>query len=55
MSHHPAIQQILMDTCKEYNVEYIALSPIQIWKEMIHNFGTPKSLFEEIVIYSGGL
>lgn len=54
-SHHPAIQQILIETCKEFNVDYIAGSPLQIYKEMIHTFATPQALFQEVLVYSGGI
>jgi len=54
-SHHSQIQQILMQTCEEFNVRYATGNPLQIYKEMVESFRTPQSLMKEIVVYSGGL
>jgi len=51
-SHHPAIQKILMKTCKEYDVKYVAGGFWQIYKEMVVSFSTPRALLEEVSVYS---
>jgi len=50
-SHHPAIQRILMETCKEYDVKYVAGNFWQIYKEMVTSFSTPRALLEEVSVY----
>ena len=53
-SHHPAAQRIIMETCKEFNVQYVAAdSPVTIYREMIHSFRTPRSLYQSIMLYGG--
>mmetsp|Transcript_21351 Transcript_21351/g.51425 ORF Transcript_21351/g.51425 Transcript_21351/m.51425 type:complete len:481 (-) Transcript_21351:114-1556(-) len=54
-SHHPAIQKILIKTCKEFNVQYITKDPVTIYCEMVRSFASPQSLFKEINIYGGGV
>jgi len=54
-SHHPKIQSILIETCAELGVQYRAGSFGEIYKEMIHSFRTPRSLMQEVIVYSGGL
>lgn len=54
-SHHPAIQQILMETCAEFNIKYTIGTASSIYKEMIHSFTTPQSLLQEISVYAGGI
>ena len=55
-SHHPAAQAILMKTCAEMGVEYVAAeSALKIWKEMIHSFASPRSLYKSIMVYGGEL
>jgi len=55
-SHHQAAQAILMQACKEHNIEYVvADSPVTIYKEMIHSFSTPQSLCKAILVYGGDL
>ena len=34
-SHHPAIQKILIKTCKEFDVQYITKDPFSIYCEMV--------------------
>lgn len=51
-SHHSAIQRILMDTCKEYDVKYVAGSFWPIYKEMVVSFSSPRALLEEVSVYS---
>jgi len=55
MSHHPHIQQILMDTCKKFGVQYVAGDVSKLYLEMVESFRTPRSLMQEIIVYSGGL
>merc|ERR1712083_1112404 len=43
-SHHSAIQRILMETCKEYDVKYVAGSFWPIYKEMVVSFSSPRAL-----------
>ena len=53
-SHHPAAQRIIMETCREFNVKYVAAdSPVTIYREMIHSFRTPRSLYKSIMLYGG--
>lgn len=55
-SHHYHAQQILMRTCAEMGVKYVAAdSPWTIYKEMIHSFKHPRSLYKEIMVYGGGM
>ena len=54
-SHHPAIQRILIKTCKEFGLDYIVKSPVDIYREMIRTFASPTSLMQEIMVYGGGL
>jgi linoleoyl-CoA desaturase len=54
-SHHPAIQSILFEACREFGVTYITSNPVSIYREMISSFASPKSLFKEIHIYGGGI
>jgi fatty acid desaturase len=54
-SHHPAIQHILIETCKEFNVKYVTSDPITIYKQMIRSFSTPSSLMKEIIVNAGGI
>ena len=55
MSHHSAMQKILIQTCAEFDITYKVGHPLTIYKEMVHSFTTPQSLFQEISVYSGGL
>ena len=53
---HPAAQMILLETCKEFGVRYEAAgSAWSVYKEMIHSFANPRSLYKEILVYGGGL
>jgi len=53
-SHHPAAQSIIMQTCAECNIKYVAAdSPLTIYKEMVHSFATPRSLYKAIMVYGG--
>jgi len=55
-SHHPAAQAIVMSTCREFGIKYEAAeSPVRIYKEMIHSFASPRSLYKSIMVYGGGL
>jgi len=54
-SHHPAIQQLLLETCKEHGIKYTTGSFIGIYKEMVTSFSTPRSLYETITVYGGGV
>merc|ERR1712046_65166 len=45
-SHHPAAQAIVMKTCADFNIRYVAPpSPFTLWKEMVYSFSTPQSLY----------
>ena len=55
-SHHHAAQQIVMQACQEHNVKYVAAdSPWTIYKEMVHSFASPRSLYKSILVYGGDL
>lgn len=55
MSHHPAIQRILVDTCREFGIKYVTGHPLTIYLEMVRSFSTPLSLFQSARVYGGGL
>ena len=55
MSRHMGIQAILMKTCKEFGIKYVVGNPASIWKQMVHNFSTPRSLLKSIRTYSGAI
>ena len=45
-----------MQTCAEFGVKYVAAdSPVTIYKEMIHSFRTPRSLYKSLMVYGGDL
>lgn len=55
-SHHPALQRILIATCKEFGIEYsVTLSAAEIYRQMLRTFSTPQSLMQEIMVYGGGI
>lgn len=54
-SHHPAIQEILIETCKEFRIDYVIASPLEIYIQMVHSFASPASLMQEILVYGGGI
>lgn len=54
-SHHPAIQQILLRTCAEFGIVYYAGQFWSIYRGMISAFSTPRSLLQEVLVYSGGI
>ena len=55
-SHHPAAQRIVMQTCREHGVKYVAAdSPAQIYREMVQSFATPQSLCKAILVYGGDI
>ena len=55
-SHHHAAQAILMATCAEMGVKYVAAdSPLTIYKEMVHSFKEPRSLYKSIMVYGGDM
>lgn len=54
-SHHPAIQGILMETCKEFGIKYRAGEFLKLYCEMARSFATPHSLMQEIMVYAGAL
>lgn len=54
-SHHPAIQRILIETCKEFELDYIVKSPLEIYIQMVRTFASPTSLMQEIMVYGGNI
>eukprot|EP00164_Ancoracysta_twista_P018814 GFYU01032755.1.p2 GENE.GFYU01032755.1~~GFYU01032755.1.p2 ORF type:complete len:274 (+),score=80.10 GFYU01032755.1:2-823(+) len=54
MSHHPAIQRILLETCAEMHVPYMYNNFWQMYKEMVVTFHHPRHLGAEIMLYAGG-
>ena len=55
-SHHPAVQKILLEICLDFVIEYkVTMSALEIYKQMIHMFLMPKSLLQEIMVYSGSI
>ena len=57
MSKHPGIQQILIKTCKEFNVNYRVSDPVTLYREMVGSFQgrSPLAVFKEINPYSGAI
>jgi len=54
-SHHPAIQKIMIATCREFDVEYETGNFFTIYKEMIGTFMHPTSLAMEVNCYASYL
>ena len=55
-SHHHAAQAILMTTCAEFGIKYVAAdSPLTIYREMVGSFASPRSLYKSIMVYGGDL
>jgi len=54
-SHHPQIQAILLETIKEHKIKYVTGTFLGIYKEMITSFSTPRSLYDTITVYGGGV
>jgi len=55
-AHHPAAQAILMRTCQEHHVKYVAAdSPVEIYRQMVRSFATPQSLYKALMVYTGDL
>ena len=54
-SHHPAIQKILIQTCKEHKITYATGTFVSIYREMLTSFATPRSLYDTITVYGGGV
>ena len=55
MSHHPAMQRILIETCEEFDIDYVVQSPAKIYQQMIGSFSSPRALLQEIMVYGGGI
>ena len=57
MSKHPGIQQILIKTCKEFNINYRMSDPVTLYREMVGSFAgrSPLAVFKEINPYSGAI
>lgn len=53
--HHPAISKILIETCKEFDIDYRASDPWTIYKEMKKNMATQTSFVKEVLVYAGGI
>jgi len=54
-SHHPAAQSIIMQTCAEHGIKYVAAgTPARIYKEMVRSFASPRSLAKAIMVYGDG-
>jgi len=52
MSHHPAIQQLMIQTAKDFKIKYeCGVAPSKMWWEMVQSFHSPRHLGSEIVIY----
>jgi fatty acid desaturase len=50
-SHHAEAQKILLETCAEHNVRYVAGDFWTIYREMVTSFSHARSLCEEIIVY----
>lgn len=51
MYHHPAIQSILIETCKEFHVNYFYDDFKKMVTQTIHSFHSPKHLGQTIISY----
>ena len=51
--HHKQVQVILMQACKDHGLEYETSTFWDIYKQMVHSFSTPLSLWKEINSYNG--
>jgi len=51
MSHHPAIQQIMLKTAKEFKIKYECGTPLNMWWDMTQSFHSPRHLGNEIIDY----
>lgn len=51
MSKHPGVQNILIETCKEFKIKYEAGTFVQMYKEMVTTFSTPRHLGKEAKPY----
>ena len=50
--HYTALAPIIKRTCQEHGVKYTtAHSFFKVYKEMVHSFQTPQSLYKEIMVY----
>jgi len=50
-SHHPAIQQILLTTCREFDIKYEHGQPLTLYKQMLGSFASPRSLMQQALVY----
>lgn len=55
MSRHPAIQKILVETVKEFNVEYQTSDIVTLYKEITRTFSSPYSYKLQLEVYAGGI
>ena len=47
MSKHPGIQEVLMEVCDEFGIEYCRGKPLStLYIEMLETFRTPRDLFD---------
>jgi len=51
MSHHPHIQQLMLETAKEYKIKYECGTFWNMWLEMVYSFRNPRHLGQEIMCY----
>jgi len=51
MSHHPAIQQLMLETAKEYKIKYECGTFWSMWWQMVQSFRNPRHLGQEIFNY----
>jgi len=51
MSHHPAIQQFMIETAKEFKIKYECGTFANMWWEMVQSFQSPRHLGTEILNY----
>lgn len=55
MSKHPGIQKIMLETIKEFDVEYHTSDVTTLYREMKRTFAKPHSLQMQLDVYAGGI
>ena len=53
--HFSDIHQILLQTCKEFDVPYYDRDFFTVYKGIFKSLSTPQSFYEQIKVYGGGL
>jgi len=54
-SHHPAIQGLLVETCKEFGIKYECAGIGTLYLQMLCSWRKPLSHMQKILVYAGGI